>query len=135
MPKRIAFSLLLAFAMNGCLTSSTSKTVIAAPGIRDSLPAAYQLFDSTVALLKSGSTVVIQSDGIPNHKSPYFSATDSRYEADTLSTFKKNPNSIATQSLTFTIPLNPAVAASHSSTALGPIGVAFTTSMPGRISR
>ena len=125
MPRRVAFSVLLASGLIGCNTSSTTTTVITPPGIRDSLSTAYQLFDSTVALLKSGNNVVIQSDGIPNHKSPYFATTDSRYEADTIAGFAKNPNSIATQSLTFNIPLNPAVATTHSSTPLGPIGVAL----------
>ena len=126
MLKWIAFSVPLAFGLNGCFTSSPKDTAVPqGPGTRDSLSAAYQLFDFSIALVKDGNTVVVQSTGVPNHKSPYFSTTDSRYEADTIASFKKNPNSIATQSLTFNIPLNPVVATSHSSTALGPIGVAL----------
>ncbi len=73
----------------------------------------------------NGKYVIVTSNGIPNHKSPYFATTDSRYEADNSPTFSKNPNSIKTQSLTFRIPVNPVAATTHQATPLGPIGVAL----------
>jgi hypothetical protein len=84
-------------------------------------------FASSVTVTQDGSVMVIQSNGIPNHNSPYFATSDSRYEAynGTNSAFAKNPNTIQSQSLTFRIPANPAPATAHQSTALGPIGVAL----------
>jgi len=86
----------------------------------------FAKFVSGVTVTQSGSTITITSDGVPNHKSPYFASTDARYEAyNGTGTFNKNPNSIVTQSLTFRIPANPAPATTHQSTSGGPIGVAL----------
>ncbi len=126
MRNAVALPVLAAAVLSGCFWNTTGSPNSNA-GSTDSLPAVYKKFtsDVSVSFSSSDSTLTIQSDGIPNHKSPYFSATDSRYEADTESGFAKNPNSIETQSLTFHIPANPKAAATHQSTALGPIGVAL----------
>ena len=86
----------------------------------------YAKFVSGVTVTQDGSNIVIVSTGVPNHKSPYFAATDARYEAyNGTGTFVQNPNTIATQSLTFRIPANPAPATTHKNTSGGPIGVAI----------
>ncbi|MBS2022719.1 MAG: hypothetical protein JST92_09935, partial [Deltaproteobacteria bacterium] len=74
----------------------------------------------TVSLSADGNYVVVDSNAIPNHKSPYFGANDSRHEADTNAGFNQNPNSIAAQTLVFKIPLHPSPAATPSQTPLGP---------------
>jgi hypothetical protein len=86
----------------------------------------YAKFVTGVTVTQDGSTLVIVSNGVPNHKSVYFATTDARYEAynGTNTAFNKNPNSIATQNLTFRIPVNPSPATTHASTSGGPIGVA-----------
>ncbi|HAO99759.1 MAG TPA: YHYH protein [Fibrobacteres bacterium] len=110
--------------LTGCFPSSSSDAGIkTGPGVRDSLNAAYKAFDSSIYVAKDGDWATIESKGIPNHGSPYFATTDSRYEADTNAGFAKNPNNISEQNLVFKIPLNPSVATTHQSTALGPIGV------------
>jgi hypothetical protein len=98
-------------------------------GGEDTLPvdsaSPFAKFDSTVSVSLEGATLVVESNGVPNHKSPYFATTDARYEAyNGTGTFAKNPNSIATQTLTFRIPAAPAPATTHQSTSGGPIGVA-----------
>lgn len=87
----------------------------------------YAKFASGVTVTQDGSTIVVVSNGVPNHPSVYFATTDSRYQAynGTNTSFSKNPNSISTQNLTFRIPANPAPASTHQSTSLGPIGVAL----------
>ena len=92
------------------------------------LPNVYKKFSSNlISITEMGTNVVIVSNGVPNHKSTYFATNDARYEAyngnDPI--YAKNPNSIVTQNLTFTIPTNPSVATVHRATALGPIGVAL----------
>ncbi|MFY0625772.1 MAG: YHYH protein [Reichenbachiella sp.] len=77
----------------------------------------------------NGNTVTFHTNDLPDHKSPYYLGTqweDDLYEEyngdNTL--FNLNPNRIAEQDFTLTIPLNPEEAAVHSLTALGPMGIA-----------
>lgn len=74
-----------------------------------------------------GSYVVIKSNAVPDHNSPYFYGTQwsSKYEAYSGNGFHQNPNSISSQSLIFRIPINPSEASSKSSTPMGPIGVSL----------
>lgn len=90
------------------------------------LPTVFSKFNPSVTISVEGSYVVLKTNDIPDHKSPYFATTDSKYEAynGTNTAYSRNPNSIVTQSLTFKIPINPAVNATHSATPLGPIGIA-----------
>ncbi len=84
-------------------------------------------FTSAVTVYVDGTFIVLKSTAIPNHKSPYFNKTDSRYEAynGTNTSFAINPNSILTQSLTFKIPLNPGESSAKTATSLGPMGIAL----------
>ena len=75
-----------------------------------------------------GKYVVVKSNGVPDHKSPYFEGTEweeDLYEDNSDPGFNQNPNTIATQSYIFKIPKNPAEASSKSATPLGPIGVSL----------
>lgn len=100
----------------GVDTTGTSDTTGEGP---------YSKFLSTVSVSEDGAMMVIESDGVPDHKSPYFQTTDARYEAyNGTAAFNKNPSFIVTQDLTFRIPRNPAPATNHQSTGGGPIGVA-----------
>lgn len=83
--------------------------------------------NSGLSVTVEGNYLVIKSNGIPNHKSPYFQSTDARYEAynGTNTRFNLNPNRISSQNLVFKIPLHPAKASTHASTPLGPIGVSL----------
>ena len=91
------------------------------------LPVIFSKFNSSVNISVSGNYVVLTTNDIPDHKSPYFATTDSRYEAynGTNTAYTKNPNNIITQALTFKIPINPTVASTHSATPLGPMGIAI----------
>ncbi|CAN5325714.1 hypothetical protein BH10BAC4_BH10BAC4_19530 [soil metagenome] len=82
-------------------------------------------FSSSVTVYVDGDNIVLKSNAIPNHKSPYFATSDNRYEAynGTNASFAINPNSIKEQVLTFKIPLNPKEASSKVATSLGPMGI------------
>ena len=84
-------------------------------------------FSSTVVVTIEGNYLVIKTNAIPDHKSPYYSVSDARYEAynGTNSIFKAAPNAISVQNLTFRIPINPKEAATKSATPMGPIGVSL----------
>jgi hypothetical protein len=91
------------------------------------LPAMYSKFNSSLNIYVDGNFVVIKTTSVPDHKSPYFATTDSRYEAynGSNASFMLNPNRILEQSLTFKIPIAPTEASSKSATPLGPIGVSL----------
>lgn len=81
-------------------------------------------FTGNVQVFVDGDSIVVRTDGVPNHGSPYFGIGDARYE-EPHAGMVVNPNRIAEQNLEFRIPANPSVAASGGETRLGPIGVAL----------
>jgi YHYH protein len=84
-------------------------------------------FSSNATATVEGIFLVIKTNAIPDHKSPYYSTSDARYEAynGTNTLFRAAPNVIAAQTLTFKIPLNPKEATTKSATPMGPIGVSL----------
>jgi hypothetical protein len=112
-----------------CSKTEDSNTVTPTPTGTDYSTIMKTAFSSygasNVTVSTDGNYLVVKSTGIPDHKSPYFTTTDSRYEANTSATFKKAPNTISQQSLTFKIPINPTSASTKSATPLGPIGVSL----------
>lgn len=91
-----------------------------------SVPAVFSHFASTVEVSLDGDYVVLRTNDVPDHGSPYFAQGDARYEAynGSNANFQLNPNRISEQQLTFRIPVSPSEDPSHSSTPLGPIGIA-----------
>lgn len=99
-------------------------------GSTTAVPAVYKKIYGASDIYIEGNYVVIKSNALPDHKSPYYQGTtwaSTKYEAynGTNPMWSQNPNKIASQSITFKIPLNPAVAASHSATPLGAIGISL----------
>jgi YHYH protein len=80
---------------------------------------------SNVTARIDGDYLVVTTTTVPDHKSPYFATSDSRYEANNSTTFRKAPNSIVAGSITFRIPTKPVKATSAQATAGGAIGVAL----------
>lgn len=78
---------------------------------------------------RDGDYVVITTQCLPDHKSPYYQGTtwaSTKYEAyNGTGTFNQNPNKIAQQNVTFRIPFKPAAATTHTATPMGPMGVAL----------
>ena len=116
---RILSISMLVFLLLSCKTSDPAPTT--------AVPDVFTKFSSSVTIYVDGNFVVLKSNGIPNHKSPYFGSTDNRYEAynGTNTSFAINPNSIKEQALTFKIPVNPAESSSKTSTSLGPMGISI----------
>jgi hypothetical protein len=90
------------------------------------LPAAFGWFSDDVEAYVDGDYIVLRSNGVPNHSSPYFDTSDSRYAVYSGENpdFQLNPNRIREQQFTFRIPLAPTEASVHAATPLGPIGIA-----------
>ncbi|WP_298880137.1 YHYH protein [uncultured Polaribacter sp.] len=86
-----------------------------------------KMFDNIDAVTYSvnGNTVTFTTTDLPNHTSPYWDSLHPLYEAytGTNSNWRKNPNSIGEQNITFTISLTPKEAEIKSNTPMGPIGI------------
>ena len=128
---RIAFPLLVAIAVARC-GGSPSNTTTTAPSAAttttttipptQTLPAVYSKFGGSATVSLDGSTVVIRTTDLPDHKSPYWGVGNANYESPTAGV-AVNPNRIASQSIVFRVPVSPS-AATASDTPLGPMGVA-----------
>jgi len=109
-----------------CASGGEDPTALSDTGDAGEVPAVFGHFASTVEISRDGDQVVLRSDGIPDHKSPYFGTSDSRwtaYDGDNPD-FHLNPNRIQEQQFTFRVPVHPVVSANHEATPLGAIGVA-----------
>jgi hypothetical protein len=119
---------------SGAPTESTADRSgsweVVTPGPTGSALAPYLKIYGASSVTVSGNYVLIKTNGLPDHKSPYYAGTQwasTKYEAyDGLnSNFFLAPGRIAEQTYTFKIPLNPSSAANKQATSLGPIGVAL----------
>jgi signal peptidase I len=125
--KSLAIVLSIAF-LAACNESDSS--VNPDSSISTEVPAIFKKIYGAQSITLEGDYVVIKSNGMPDHKSIYYATNNALYETFSGKTFgdnsfKKNPNSISSQSLTFKIPVNPKKASSASATPLGPIGVSL----------
>ena len=111
------------FAMTAC----AGGEIAAAATTSSEIPAPYRKFSSDVLVATDGDFVVLTATGVPNHKSPYFAASDARYEAynGTNPRFGKAPGTIDAARYVIRIPMHPTKAATSAPTPLGPIGLAL----------
>ncbi|MFT6872766.1 MAG: hypothetical protein ACJAVN_001778 [Roseivirga sp.] len=91
------------------------------------IPELFQRFTENVSVSVDGDFIVVVTDDIPDHPSPYFETSNALYEEynGNNANFNLNPNRISSQNITFRIPINPAAATNNEATALGPIGVSL----------
>jgi hypothetical protein len=87
------------------------------------IPAPYSKIYGATDMYIDGQFIVIKTKDLPDHKSPYYTGANFEAYNGANPNFAINPNKISEQSLTFRIPVNPAVASTHSATPLGPIGI------------
>ena len=94
------------------------------------LPAAFAAFDSdNTNIYVDGDEVVIETNGRPNHTSPYWSPTHPLYVDPTVTTAQDMAPGFIDEfngSYTLRVPLNPTKASSSSATGLGAIGISVT---------
>jgi hypothetical protein len=127
--ERLATGALLCAVATGCgsaaaatTESETSTSTTSSGGV----PAAFKHYASTVQVSVEGNEIVLRSNGVPDHKSPYFATSDPRHEAydGTNPQFFQAMGTIVAESYVFRIPITPKVATTHQATPLGPIGIA-----------
>ena len=95
------------------------------------VPAIYKKIYGASSVTSDGTYITIKTKDLPDHKSPYYAATNALYQAYSGTTFgglnfEKNPNSIIEQSATIKIPVNPVASSNHAATPLGVIAVSYT---------
>ncbi|MEP7346938.1 MAG: YHYH protein [Gemmatimonadaceae bacterium] len=113
-----ASAVLLACGANS--TSSTSPTE-AMVSVASVVTASYK---SAVTISTSGSSLVLRSEGIPDHVTPYWGVGKPLYEAQ-IAGHHVTPGSLMSQTFVMTIPASPAKASNPEETSLGPIGMAL----------
>lgn len=95
------------------------------------LSTAFEAFDTdNTTIYLDGDEVVIETNGLPNHTSPYWSSTHPLYVDATVATGLA-PGNIDdfNGSYTLRVPANPVKASNSSSTGLGAIGIAVSGSV------
>ena len=102
---------------NVSLNSPTFPTPTAAQ-----IQGMYAQFANGVQVTVGDQSVMLRSNGIPDHTSPYFGAGHTLYEAPHAG-MSLNPNLLSGQNYAFQVPTTPAYA-SPSDTPMGPIGMA-----------
>lgn len=118
------------FAVSFGGQSCTLNLTVNNTGGGPTLPSVYNKIYGATSITFDGTWVTIKCNALPDHKSIYYPTSNPLYEnfsGTTFSgvTFVKNPNTISTQNITLTIPVNPTVAATHAATPMGVIGVAL----------
>ena len=113
---------------NPTSTSTTTGTTTTSSGTT-SLELFKKIYGATEVYIE-GSYAIIKTNGLPDHKSPYYKDTQwasTQYEVynGTNTKFGLNPNRIIAQSLVFKIPISPVKATKSSATPGGPIGVSL----------
>lgn len=130
--KHLKFSALFLFGAILLSTTSCNKdeegdhqTTTAAGGTTP--VSAFDEFNSdAVTVSFDGDNITIESNGIPNHTSPYW-PEGSPLHIDQIVAQRLTPGQIGgDRSFTLTVPASPEIAATSSSTGLGAIGIAVT---------
>lgn len=71
--------------------------------------------------------ITIESNGLPNHTSPYWATSNSLYiDPVVANESQMSPGTMRSGSYTLTVPASPEIASNSSSTGLGAIGIAVT---------
>lgn len=127
---KIGSYLIVIIAITTILSCSKEDETSTSTKPSNTVPSVYSKIYGASSITNDGTFITIKTNGTPDHTSPYYPTTNSLYEPYSGTTplgftFKQNPNKIATQNLTFKIPLNPVVASNHVATPLGAIGVAL----------
>lgn len=102
-------------------------------GTASGLHEAYSEFDQdNFSIFKDGDEIVLETNGMTNHQSPYWSTSHSLYIAPTATTHAKMaPGNIDdfNGSYTLRVPVTPTKASTSSKTGLGSIGFAISGAM------
>lgn len=115
----------IAVVLTSCGEDDTD-TVQALTGIATPVSAFDEFNPDAVTVSFDGDFITIESNGLPNHTSPYWEETSPLYIQPIIAT-RQTPGRIGgDRSFTVTVPAAPELATSSTATGLGPIGISVT---------
>ena len=128
----VCLSTLVCLLLSGCSSGSDDSETIntdlnTKSSVGEGVPKVYENFYNGANIYLEGNYVVVEVDGTPDHKSPYYPSSSDLYEAynGSNNSFNLNPNPINSFDFKYRIPLNPQEANNKESTPMGHIGVAI----------
>lgn len=105
--------------------TDTDDTVSSSDNESTPLSAFDEFNPDAVTISFDGDEITIESNGLPNHTSPYWNETDPLYIEQVVAT-RMTPGRIGSGSFVVTVPSTPELASTSSATGLGPIGISVT---------
>lgn len=130
---KFKYSLLVALFAIAFLAPSCNSDEGPDTSNTEGLHDAFSEFDSdSYTIYIEGNEVVIETDGLPNHTSPYWSSTNPLYVAPTVTSEAEMAPGVIENfngNYTLRVPTSPNLASNSSSTGLGAIGLAVSGSV------
>ena len=129
--KNTHFTLLLLlvaiFFIASCDDDADTTSTTVNPTNESSTPlSAFDEFNTdAVTISFDGDEITIDSNGVPNHTSPYWDSS-APLHIDAVVATALTPGGIGERSFVVTVPSAPALATSSTATGLGPIGISVT---------
>lgn len=126
MRTQIKTILALGILLSSCNKDETNKIEEIESGFKTPLIAFEDFNSDSVAISIDNDQITIETNGLPNHTSPYWEETHPLY-IEPIIALRQTPGKIgAERSLTLTVPTYPNLASYGTTTGLGPIGISVT---------
>jgi hypothetical protein len=115
----------LLIGLGACNKSSTTSDSPATQGTVDITSVVQAKYTGSATVTVSGTSIVIRSNGLPDHKTPYWGVGNALYEAFPPGHAANVNNTMIAQNYAMTISAKPGAAASNEATSLGSIGMSL----------
>jgi len=124
----LALSVIIFSCKKGSMSSGSTGAIVSTGAV--SITSVVQSkFTSAVTITTNGSgnttSITLKSNGLPDHKTPYWGVGNALYEAFPLGHAPNVNATMIAQNYSMTIPSNPNEASSKEATSLGEIGMAL----------
>jgi hypothetical protein len=114
------------FFQTSCGDDESADPVTPSTGVATPIAAFAEFNPESVTVSFDGDEITIESNGLPNHTSPYWEETHPLY-IEPVVALRQTPGLIGGErSFTLTVSSAPEIAANSTTTGLGPIGISVT---------
>ena len=123
--KKTSLIFLIAIQLSCNSSEGTTDSTTTTTGTTDITTVVKETYFNATVVSTSGNSITIKSNGLPNHKTPYWGVGNALYE-DFPTGYHANVNtSMTAHNYAMTIPAKPVVSSTHEETSLGAIGLAL----------
>ncbi|MGB3605651.1 MAG: YHYH protein [Psychroserpens sp.] len=122
---KLAFLVLIPLILLSCNQDDESGTETLSTDNTTPLSAFDEFNAEAVTISFDGDQITIETNGQPNHTSPYWEVTEPLY-IEPVVAIAQTPGRIGERFLTVTVPASPEIAATSTATGLGAIGISVT---------